>query len=76
METGWNLGPFAAVLNCLHLDKHLLKQQNRNKLYGTTKNVAQLGQILDKIYRDHKPQLSLLKSPEQIQSMTHAHNPI
>ena len=30
METGWNLGPFAAVLKCLNLDKHLLKKQNRN----------------------------------------------
>ena len=38
METGWNLGPFAAVLKCLNLDKHLLKKQNRNKLYRIKNN--------------------------------------
>ena len=48
-ETGWDLGPFAAVLQCLHLDTPLLKQQNTKRLYGTKTNCvhAQLGQILD-----------------------------
>ena len=45
------LGPetFAAVLQCLHLDTPLVKQQNTKKLYGTKNNYvhAQLGQILD-----------------------------
>ena len=31
-ETGWDLGPFAAVLQCLHSDKPLLSQQNTEKL--------------------------------------------
>ena len=31
-ETGWELGPFAAVLQCLHLDTPLLDQQNIKKL--------------------------------------------
>ena len=43
MRHAWDLGPFAAVLQCLHLDTPLLKQQNAKKLYGT-KNNAQLGQ--------------------------------
>ena len=48
-ETGWDLGPFAAVLQCLHPDTTLLKPQNTKKLYGTKNNCvhAQLGQILD-----------------------------
>ena len=52
-ETGWDLGLFAAVLQCLYLDKHLLEQQNTKKLYGTKNNCmhVQLGQILDQRYR-------------------------
>ena len=48
-ETGWDLGPFAAALQCLHLDTPLLEQQNTKKLPGTKNNCmhAQLGQILD-----------------------------
>ena len=45
----WDLGPFASVLQNLHLDKPLLEQQNTKKLYWTKNNNlhAQLGQILD-----------------------------
>ena len=48
-ETGWDLGPFAAALQCLHLDTPLLEQQNIEKLYGTKNNCVhgQLEQILD-----------------------------
>ena len=48
-ETGWDLGPFAEVLQCLHLDTPLLEQQNTKKLYGTKNNCvhAPVGQILD-----------------------------
>ena len=35
---GWGLGPFAAMLQSLHLDTPLLEQQNTKKLYGTTNN--------------------------------------
>ena len=31
-EIGWDLGPFAAVLKGLHLDKYLFEQQNTRKL--------------------------------------------
>ena len=37
-ETGWDLGPFAAGLQCLHLDTPLLQQQNTKKLSGTKNN--------------------------------------
>ena len=37
-ETGWDLGPSAAVLQCLYLDTPLLQQQNTKKLYGTKNN--------------------------------------
>ena len=45
----WDLGPFASVLQNLHLDKPLLERQNTKKLYWTKNNNlhAQLGQILD-----------------------------
>ena len=36
--TGWGLGPFAAVLQCLHLDTSHLKQQNTEKPYRTKNN--------------------------------------
>ena len=71
-ETGWDLGPFAAVLQCLHLDKPLLQQQNTKKLYGTKNNSvhAQLGQILrKKIQKDSKTELPPLKSREQKQGI-------
>ena len=47
-ETGWDLGPWAAVLQCLHLDTPLL-EQNTKKLNGTKNNGMhiQLGQTLD-----------------------------
>ena len=49
-------GPFAAVLQCLLLDTPLLQQQNTNKLYGTKSSCVhvQLGQILDKRYKETK----------------------
>ena len=55
-ETGWDLGPFAAVLQCFHLGTPLLQQQNTKKLSGTKNNCvhAQLGQILDKRYKETK----------------------
>ena len=42
-------GPFAAVLQSLHLDTPLLKLQNTKKLYRTKNNWlhVQVGQILD-----------------------------
>ena len=45
----WDLGPFASVLQNLHLDIPLLEQQNAKKLYWTKNNYlhAQLGKILD-----------------------------
>jgi len=47
-ETGWDLGPCAARLQCLYLDTPLL-EQNIKKLYGTKNNGMhiQLGQTLD-----------------------------
>ena len=54
-ETGWDLGPFAVVLQCSHLDTHLLKPQNTKKLYGTKNNCVHIKIILDqKIQRDEK----------------------
>ena len=68
-ETGWALGPFAVMLQCLHLDTPLLEQQNTKKLYGTKNNCAfslraNSGQ---KMQRDQKNQLLLLKLLEQKQ---------
>ena len=70
-ETGWDLGPFATVLQCLHLDKPLLQQQNTKRKYETKNNCeyVQLGQILDKRYKETKTQLPLLKSLEQKQGV-------
>ena len=44
-----DLGPFAAVLQCLQLDTPLLEQQNTNELYRTKNNCVRvwLGQIMD-----------------------------
>ena len=54
-ETGWDLGPetwdtLLQWLQCLHLDKCLLKQQDTKKLKGTKNNCiyAELGQIMGK----------------------------
>ena len=51
--TGWDLGPSAAVLQCLHLNAPLHEPQNRKKLEGTKSNCVhvQLGQILNKRYK-------------------------
>ena len=55
-ETSWELGPFAAVLQCLHLDTPLLKQQNIKKLHGIKNHCmhTQLGQLLDKRHKETK----------------------
>ena len=37
-EADWDLGRFAAVLQCSHLDTRLLQQQSKKKLYGTKNN--------------------------------------
>ena len=33
LRQAWDLGPFAAMLQCLQLDTPFLKQQNTKKLY-------------------------------------------
>ena len=52
-------GTWDPLLQCLHLhlDKHLLEQQNTKKLQGTKNHCihAQLGQIMNKIQKGHKP---------------------
>ena len=65
------MGPFAAVLQCLQPDPPLLKQQNKNKLYGIKNNCmpTQLGQILDPNDTETKTQLPLLQSLEQKHSV-------
>ena len=49
VRQAWDLGPFAAELQYLHLDTPLLEQQNTKKLYVTKNNCVhlQLGKILD-----------------------------
>ena len=67
-------GTWDPTLQCLHLDSPLLQQQNTKKLYGTKNNCmhVQLGQILDqKIQRDRKIQLPLLRSLKQKQGTAH-----
>ena len=63
-ETDWDLGPSATMLQCFHLDKFLLKQQNTKELYRTKNKCAhaQLGQTLDKKIQRTKIQLPLLES--------------
>ena len=39
-ETGWNMGPFAAMLQSLHLYIPHLEPQNTKKLQGTKINSA------------------------------------
>ena len=45
VRQAWDLGPFAAELQYLHLDTPLLEQQNTKKLYVTKNNCVhpQLG---------------------------------
>ena len=79
LETGWDLGPFAAVLQCLHLDTPLLKQQNTKKLKVNCMH-AQLGQIMDKkMQKTKKTPTATLEEPgaktgcwEQKQGTEHA----
>ena len=73
-ETGWDLGPCAARLQCLYLDTALL-EQNIKKLYGTKNNAMhiQLGQTLDpKDTRRPKNPTATLKNLEQKQGTAHA----
>ena len=75
MRQAWDLGPFAALLQSLHLDTPLLELQNTKKLYGTKNNCvhAQWGQILDpkdtkgkkNKTKQNKTQLPFLQRPEQ-----------
>ena len=62
---GCGLGPFAAMLQSLHLDTPLLEQQNTKKLYGTTNNCmhAQWGQILAPKETKKKKNPAALKEP-------------
>ena len=66
-ETSWDLGPFAAVLQCLHLDTHLLEQQNTKKPRGTKKNCVHgsWDKFWTKDTETTKTQLPLLKNLEQ-----------
>ena len=41
MRQAWDLRPFAAVLQSLHLDTPLLELQNTKKLYATKINCVQ-----------------------------------
>ena len=54
--TGLELGPSAAVLQCLRLNPPLLEQQNTKRLHETKNDCVkvQLGQILDKGYKETK----------------------
>ena len=72
----WDVGPFAARLQCLHLDTPLLKQLNINtkKLDETKNNCVhvQLEQMLDPKdteTKKTKTQLPLLRSLEQKQGV-------
>ena len=74
-ETGWDLGPFAAVLQCLHLDKRLLEQQNKRNYKGVKITACMLswGNLWTRRYKKtKKTQLPLLKSWEQKQGTAHA----
>ena len=62
-QTGWGLGPVAVVLQCLHLDTSLLKQQNTKKLCKT-EYMCSWGRFWTKDTRVQKTHLPLLKSLE------------
>ena len=69
-ETGCDLGPFAAVLQCLNLNRHLLELQITKKLWGTKSNYVfvQLGQITSqKVQEDKnkKKTMPIMKSQKQ-----------
>ena len=76
IEISWDVGPFAAGLQCLHLDTPLFKQLNINtkKLDETKNNCVhvQLEQMLDPKdteTKKTKTQLPLLRSLEQKQGV-------
>ena len=73
-ERGWDLEPFAAGLQCVHLDTPLLEQQNTKKLYVTTNNCAcPIGANSEqRIQKDQNTQLTPLKSLRQKQAPGHA----
>ena len=56
IEISWDVGPFAAGLQCLHLDTPLFKHQNIKKLHGIKNHCmhTQLGQLLDKRHKETK----------------------
>jgi len=60
-QTGWDLGPFAVVLQCLHLDTSLLKQQNTKKLCKTER-MCSWGR-LDKRYKSPKNPSATFEEP-------------
>ena len=71
-ERVWDLD---CLLQCLNLGMHLPEQQNTRKLYGTKNDCmhAQLGQILNKRYRDQKNvSTAILRSLKQKQGTEHA----
>ena len=66
VRQAWDLGPFAAVQQSLHLDTPLLELKNTKKLYGTKNNCVhfQLGQILDpKDTKDKKNPTAISEEP-------------
>ena len=82
LEWYWDrLGPgtWDPLLQCLHLDKRLLEQQNTKKLYGTKNSCVHvhLGQIMDnKIQKDQKPNCHFWRVPSKnrVLCMHPAHN--
>ena len=74
VETGWDLGPFAAVLQCLYSDTPLLEQQRNYK--GIKINVCiQLGQIMDRRYKKIKKSLLEQKLGDGNKNLGTAHVP-
>lgn len=64
LRQAWDLGPFAAMLRCLHLSTPLLERQHTKKLCGTiTVCMPSWGKFwTPKIQRDQNTQLPLLRS--------------
>ena len=60
-------GTWDPLLQCLHLDKHLLEPQNTKKLQGTKNNCMHraVGTNYEQDTKRPKTQLPLLRSPEQ-----------
>ena len=73
-EMGWDLEPFAARLQCLHLDTPLLEQQDTKKLDVTRNDRAcPVGANSEqKTQKDQNTQLTPLKRLRQKQGPGHA----